>query len=179
MICSISIVSLAQITGGFYAQNGSVYFMGTNNSGYKLGCLTIKCVNTYLQQERTFTMDYMLNGSNFTVGEANGWTWQSGEQLFITYGNGQSVYWTYQPSTYTATSYNNQYNNNSSSNNGVILERIRQLEWKLQDAQRSLSDYETRNNKNPSISGGMLVNSQRKLVRTYQQQIQELKSQLR
>ena len=179
MICTTSIVSVAQITGGFYSQNGSVYFMGTNNSGYKLGSITIRCVNSYLQQERTFTMNYMLNGSNFTVGEADGWTWQPGEQLFVTYSNGNSVYWIYQPTTYTNPSYDNQYNNNSSSNNGVIQERIRQLEWKLQDSQRSLSEYEARNNKNPSVSGGMLVNSQRQLVRTYQQQIQDLRRQLR
>lgn len=179
MVCSLSTMSLAQITGGFYNQNGSVYFMGANNSGYKLGKITIKCVNSYLQQEQTFTMNYMLNGSNFTVGEADGWIWQPGEQLFITYSNGQSVYWTYQPSIYTSPSHNNQYNNNSSSNNGVILERIRQLEWKLQNEQKSLSEYEARNNKNPSISGSRLVSSQRELIRTYQQQIQDLKRQLR
>lgn len=179
MICTTSIASVAQITGGFYSKNGSVYFRGTNNSGYKLGSLKIKCVNSYLKQERTFTMNYMMNGSNFTVGEADGWIWQPGEQLFVTYSNGQSVYWIYQSTTYSNPSYDNQYNNNSSSNNGVILERIRQLEWKLQDAQRSLSEYEARNNNNPSVSGGMLVNSQRQLVRTYQQQIQDLRRQLR
>lgn len=178
LICTLSLSAVVQITGGFYTQNGSVFFMGTNNSGYNLSGLTIKCVNNYLNQERTFTLNTMVNGSNFTVGDADGWTWQPGEHLYVTYSNGKSVYWTYQPSTNYNPSYNNQYEN-SSSNNAVILERIRQLEWKLKDAERSLRQYEESNNKHPSATGSMLVSSARNLVRTYQQQIQDLRRQLR
>ena len=60
----------------------------------------------------------------------------------------------------------------------MIRERIRQLEWKLRDAEESLRKYEEWNRKDPSISGGQLVNSQRRLIRTYRNQIQDLMRQL-
>lgn len=94
----------------------------------------------------------------------------------MTYGNGQSVYWVFQP----VPTYNVSYDNSSSSSGDylVIRERIRQLEWKLRDAEESLRKYEEWNRKDPSISGGQLVNSQRRLIRTYRDQIQDLIRQL-
>ena len=45
---------MSQITGGFYQQNGYVYFMGQNISGGALRNLTIRCVNSVLSQQQTF-----------------------------------------------------------------------------------------------------------------------------
>lgn len=173
-LCLASIfatIMFAQISGGFYYGNGFVYFMGQNVSGYGLSKLTIKCVNNQLNQQQTFTMSFLANGKTFTIGPADGWEWQPGEQLFITYANGQSVYWAYQP---TSPSYNIAPNNNSTRNNLVIQEQIRQLESKIRDAERSLRLYEKWNDKNPSISNTQLINAQRQLIRTYQDRIQQL-----
>lgn len=86
---------LDQITGCFYTQNGNVVFKGTNNSGYKLESLTIICVNKTLAIEKTFTVDYLLNGAYFTVGVDDGWLWQHGEQLGVTFSDGSSIFWRY------------------------------------------------------------------------------------
>lgn len=61
----------------------------------------------------------------------------------------------------------------------VIQEKIRQLEWRIRDAERSLRKYEEWNRKNPSISSSQLISSQRRLIRTYQDQIQDLIRQMR
>lgn len=176
-LCTLfQLTILAQLSGGFYNQNGSIYFVGQNVSGYSLSNLTVKCVNSALGQQQSYTVGFLANGDSFSVGPENGWYWQPGEQLFVTYENGQSVYWIFQP----VPTYNVPYDNSSSSsgNDLVIRERIRQLEWKLRDAEESLRKYEEWNRKDPSISGGQLVNSQRRLIRTYREQIQDLMRQL-
>ncbi len=176
-LCALfPLTMLAQLSGGFYNQNGSIYFIGQNASGYSLSNLTVKCVNSALGQQQSYTVEFLANGDSFSVGSENGWFWQPGEQLFVTYGNGQSVYWVFQP----VPTYNVSYDNSSSSSGDylVIRERIRQLEWKLRDAEESLRKYEEWNRKDPSISGGQLVNSQRRLIRTYRDQIQDLIRQL-
>ena len=176
-LCALfPLTMLAQLSGGFYNQNGSIYFIGQNASGYSLSNLTVKCVNSALGQQQSYTVEFLANGDSFSVGSENGWFWQPGEQLFVTYGNGQSVYWVFQP----VPTYNVSYDNSSSSSGDylVIRERIRQLEWKLRDAEESLRKYEEWNRKDPSISGGQLVNSQRRLIRTYRNQIQDLMRQL-
>lgn len=176
--CVMCLLTLsAQLSGGFYNQNGYVYFVGRNVSGYSLRNLTIRCVNPALNQQQTYVVKSLANGETVSVGPDDGWFWQPGEQLFVTYGNGQSIYWTFQP-VYN-TPYDNSLSGSSSSDNLVIQERIRQLEWKLRDAERSLRQYEEWNRKNPSISGSQLVSSQRRLIRTYQEQIQDLLRQMR
>lgn len=170
--------SLAQISGGFYMIDGYVYFKGQNASGYGLGNITIQCVNSYLGQQLEFTMDFLPNGNSFTIGPSNGWEWQQGEQLFITFANGQSVYWTYQPVPAYDSPYDN-YSDDSYSNNLVVREQIRQLESKIRDAERSLRQYEERNRQNPSISNTQLINSQRRLINTYEDRIQQLMRQIR
>lgn len=172
-LCVFTTTLLAQITGGFYNQNGYIYFIGQNVSGYGLSNLTIKCVNNELNQQQTFTMDFLSNGNRFSVGPSEDWVWQPGERLIITYANGQSVYWVYQPAPIYNSPYDNSFNN-SSNNNMVIREQIRQLESKIRDAERSLRQYEEWNRKDPSISNSQLVNSQRQLIRTYQDRIQQL-----
>lgn len=170
---------LAQLLGGFYNQNGHIYFVGQNVSGNSLRNLTVQCVNSTLNQQQSYTVRFLANGETFSVGPGDGWFWQQGEQLWVTYGNGQSVYWTFQPTPIYNIPYDNSSSSSSSSNNSVLQERIRQLEWKLQDAEKSLRKYEEWNRKNPSISGSQLVNSQRRLIRTYQEQIQDLLRQMR
>lgn len=177
VICKLAV--LAQISGGFYYQSGYVYFVGQNVSGRVLSNLTVKCVNSVLNQQQSYSLSFLANGDSFSVGPENGWQWQAGEQLFVVYGNGQSAYWIFQP----APSYNIPYNNSSStesfSDNMVIQEKIRQLEWRIRDAERSLRKYEEWNRKNPSISSSQLISSQRRLIRTYQDQIQDLIRQMR
>lgn len=181
LACACSTLLIAQITGGFYNQDGFVYFKGQNISGFGLQNLTIKCVNNYLNEQKTFNISFFNSGGTFTVGPSDGWQWQPGEQLYVTYNNGTSVYWTYQPSTGFNPFYNNNSSNSSSSasNNLVLQERIRQLERKLEDAESSLRKYQEWNRQNPSISGSQLIDSQRRLMRTYQDQIQELRRQMR
>lgn len=177
LTCVFTTTLLAQINGGFYRQNGYIYFIGQNVSGYSLSNLTIKCVNYALNQEQTFSMKFLSNGNTFAVGPSEGWVWQPGEKLTIIYANGQSVYWIYQPVSISNSPYDNS-SNNSSGNNMVIREQIRQLESKIQDAERSLRLYEEWNRKDPSISNSQLVNSQRQLIRTYQDRIQQLIQQM-
>ncbi len=175
-ICKLT--ALAQLSGGFYNQNGYVYFVGQNVSGHVLRNLTVKCVNSVLNQQQSYSLCFLANRDSFSIGPENGWQWQPGEQLCVIYENGQSVYWIFQP----APSYNIPYDDSSAesvSNNLVIQEKIRQLEWKIRDAERSLHKYEEWNQKNPSISGSQLISSQRRLIRTYQDQIQDLIRQIR
>ncbi len=179
-LCALfPLTMLAQLSGGFYNLNGYVYFVGQNVSGYSLENMTVKCVNAALGQQQSYTVEFLANGDSFSVGPENGWYWQPGEQLFVTYENGQSVYWVFQPVPVYNNPYDNSSSNSSSGNEMVIRERIRQLEWKLRDAEESLRKYEESNRKNPSISGGQLVSSQRRLVQTYRDQIQDLMRQLR
>lgn len=173
LACLFTTTLFSQITGGFYNQNGYIYFIGQNVSGYGLRNLTIKCVNSELNQQQTFTMDFLSKGNTFAVGPSEGWVWQPGERLIITYANRQSVYWIYQPTPVYNSPYDNS-SNKSSGNNIVIQEQIRQLESKIRDAERSLRLYEEWNRKNPSISNSQLINSQRQLIRTYQDRIQQL-----
>lgn len=67
----------------------------------------------------------------------------------------------------------------NSSNRAYCEAEIRQLEYKIRDAERSLRLYEKWNEKDPSISNSQLVSSQRRLIRTYQDRIQELIRQMR
>lgn len=67
----------------------------------------------------------------------------------------------------------------SSSNRAYCEAEIRQLEYKIRDAERSLRLYEEWNRKDPSISNSQLVSSQRRLIKTYQDRIQELIRQMR
>lgn len=67
----------------------------------------------------------------------------------------------------------------NSSNRAYCEAEIRQLEYKIRDAERSLRLYEEWNRKDPSISNSQLVSSQRRLIRTYQDRIQELIRQMR
>lgn len=176
VICQLTV--WAQLSGGFYNQNGCVYFVGQNVSGYALGNLTVRCVNFVLNQRQFYSVESLANGGSFSIGPENGWQWQPGEQVIVTYQSGLSVYWTFQPASAYGVPYSNPSSAESSSHNLVIQERIRQLEWKIRDAERSLRKYEEWNRKNPSISSSQLVNSQRRLIRTYQEQIQELMRQL-
>ncbi|MFI3261465.1 MAG: hypothetical protein R3Y26_01015 [Rikenellaceae bacterium] len=56
--------------------------------------IKISCINEYLGQKKDFNI-VVNSGTNFNVGPNEGWYWQSGEKLYITYSNGTSVYWTY------------------------------------------------------------------------------------
>ena len=166
---------MSQITGGFYQQNGYVYFMGQNISGGALRNLTIRCVNSVLSQQQTFRMNFLVNGGTFTVGPNDGWAWELGERLIVTYANGQSVYWDFQPvPTLGMPDDNMYYYNNSTSDNMVDRERIRQLESKKRDAERSLRMYEQWNEENPSVSNSQLIISTKRLIRTYENQIQQI-----
>lgn len=75
--------------------------------------------------------------------------------------------------------YNIPSPNNGGSNRAYCEAEIRQLEYKIKDAERSLKLYEEWNRKDPSISNSQLVSSQRRLIRTYQDRIQELIRQMR
>ena len=170
-----SLSLMSQIVGGFYQQNGYVYFMGQNVSGFTLRNLTIQCVNAVLSQQQTFTMNFLANGGTFTVGPNDGWAWEVGERLIVVYANGQSVYWDFQPvPAYVAPNTNMYDYDNSASDNLVDMERIRQLESKKRDAERSLRMYEQWNEENPSVSNSQLINSTKRLIRTYENQIQQI-----
>lgn len=169
----------AQISGGFYNQNGAVCFVGQNVSGYVLNNLTINCVNAALNQRTTLTLNFLANGASFSVGPTEGWMWQPGEQLYVTFANGQTVYWTFQPVTPSYTVPDNSYSPSSSNNNLVIQEEIRQLESKIKDAERSLSLYQEWHDKNPTSTNARLITEQRRLIQTYQNRIQDLYRRMR
>lgn len=95
--------------------------------------------------------------------------------MIVTYANGQSVYWDFQPvPTLGMPDDNMYYYNNSTSDNMVDRERIRQLESKKRDAERSLRMYEQWNEENPSVSNSQLIISTKRLIRTYENQIQQI-----
>lgn len=177
----VSISGYAQINGGFhygtFQGQACVYFKGTNVSGMNLYNLKVYCVNEVLGQKQEYTLDALDSQGSFEIGPGNDWLWQSGEKLYVVYSNGQSVYWLFStgPVYDTPVAPNNNTNN---SNKATIRARISELEYKLKDAERSLRDYEKRNDKNPTVTGMMLINEQRKLIRTYQEQIISLTSQL-
>lgn len=101
MFILIGWTAQAQISGGFNTGtdiygNKYVYFQGTNNSSYNIN-INILCRNDNLDEERAFNFSPLYSGNSFTIGPANGWIWQPGEKLYITYPNGKSVYWVFQP----------------------------------------------------------------------------------
>lgn len=176
----LSIKGYTQINGGFYYGSFQgqtyVYFQGVNVSGKSLYNLKVYCVNEVLGQRQEYTLDALDSNGTFELGPANNWVWQPGEKLGLIYSNGQSVYWIY--SAGPAITPNVRNYNSDGSNKATIRARISELEYKLRDAERSLRDYEKRNDKNPTVTGMMLINEQRKLIRTYQEQITSLTSQL-
>ncbi len=175
--CLFSVTVSAQVSGDFLEDGGEVYFRGRNVSGQALRNLSILCVNGFLGQKYDLRVDYLEPDGTFMVGPADGWTWRPGEQLFVTLADGRMLYWTYRPdSSYEAPVRPDPYDNQRDSyyDNMLIQEEIRQLEYKIRDARRSLRMYERWNEKDPSISTSQLVIAQWRLIRTYEERIQQL-----
>ena len=80
-----------------YVGNTYVYFEGVNISDYDFSDLTISCVNEMKDEENSFSLDELDSGDSFSVGIDDGWLWEPGEKLYITFANGKSFYWTYVP----------------------------------------------------------------------------------
>jgi hypothetical protein len=177
--------AFAQISGGYYWWNSMgqsfLYFQGKNVSGHPLN-IKVTCVNEGLKQHSTFTFSNLANGKVFTIGPANGWVWQNGEKLYVSYGN-KKVYWicniVSQTSSSYYPSYTPSYNTNNYSNYYAIEAQIRMYEYKLRDAERSLEMYRHWNEENPSASGTSLIISQQSLIWTYRNCINNLLMQLR
>lgn len=185
-----ALFSIGQIAGGFYygtdyGGNVYVYFQGTNISQYNLQ-FKIRSVNEQLDEEKSWNCKLSM-GENFTVGPSDGWYWQLGEKLIITYPNGASYHWVYAPQQ----NYNNNYNYNNSPNPNQtndyykksqiesIKFQISQLDQKIRDSERSLALYKELGEKNYSISNTMLQQSTLRLIQTYRTQKSSLESQLR
>jgi hypothetical protein len=83
------------ITGCFYINNNGTYFMGTNQTQYALP-IKITAVNETKNQQRFWTIN-LQPYSSFTINKDNGWIWEAYEKLYITFNNGQSIYWVFSP----------------------------------------------------------------------------------
>ena len=100
LLAFTSLFSIGQVTGGFYygtdyGGNVFIYFQGTNVSQYSIQ-LEIKSVNEQLKEEKSWNCN-LAPGNYFTIAPSDGWFWQPGEKLIITYSNGTSYYWVYAP----------------------------------------------------------------------------------
>lgn len=111
----------------------------------------------------------------YSCGNANV-TFTLNMQSMVITTNGQNYPYTLSKMENTI---NNPLPSGGSSNRAYCEAEIRQLEYKIRDAERSLRLYEEWNRKDPSISNSQLVSSQRRLIRTYQDRIQELIRQMR
>lgn len=187
-----ALFSIGQITGGFfygtdYGGNVYVYFQGTNISQYSIR-IEIRSINEQLDQEKSWNCN-LSSGDYFTVGPSDGWFWQPGEKLIITYSNGTSYYWVYALQQ-NYNSYDNfmdrdimtpawmdnvpdinnydQFNSSKSTNRtkAEIDIQIAKLERYLSDARR---DYE-------NCSSVVLKPSYYKIIQNYEEKLQELRT---
>lgn len=91
MLC-MYLISSAQITGGFnIGQDGHIYFMCQNQSGYNLQVRVIAKSSDRTNSEN----QYMNNGGGLILGPTTPWRWyfKSGDLVQIVFPNGQYQSW--------------------------------------------------------------------------------------
>lgn len=99
LFLSLVLFGFSQIQGGFYSFYDNygyshIYFKGTNLTQYNYD-ITITYLNTITGEKKVKYCKPLYSNNNFTIGENDGWWWQPGEYLIITYSNGKSYYWRY------------------------------------------------------------------------------------
>ena len=80
----------AQLRGQFYtAQDGHIYFQATNVSGSYFNA-TIRAISTDRDNSESIKV-----GQGFILGPSTPWKWywKEGDRIYVTYPNGQSVFW--------------------------------------------------------------------------------------
>lgn len=80
----------AQLHGQFYtSQDGHIYFQATNVSGSYFNA-AIRAISNNRDNSETITV-----GQGFLLGPTTPWKWywKKGDRIYVTYPNGQSVYW--------------------------------------------------------------------------------------
>lgn len=80
----------AQLSGQFYtSQDGHIYFQATNVSGCYFNA-AIRAISNNRDNSETITV-----GQGFLLGPTTPWRWywKKGDRIYVTYPNGQSVYW--------------------------------------------------------------------------------------
>lgn len=171
----------SQVLGNFKHQvdnygNFVVYFEGENITNNTLWNINLVCMNEEKGDKLSLSLNQLNSGGSFYIGPKEGWNWELGEKLFITFSNGKSFYWTYGKS---ATNHNNNIYQNPNNSYDVTSKKLRiqqidlqisQLERKIKDSERSLKLFEEMGEKNPSISNSMLQQSTLQLIQTYEQQ---------
>jgi hypothetical protein len=178
--------AIGQVNGDFkceFDNNGNkiVYFEGQNITNMALWNVKIDCVNSSKGDKLSFLLNQLNSGDSFYIGPNEGWNWELGEKLYITYSNGQTFYWTYEntmntPNDESITIPNDQspsiqYNETSKQLRIQQIDlQINQLESRIKDTERSLKLYEDIGAKNPSAANTMLQQSTRRLIQKYEQQ---------
>lgn len=86
----VSFSATAQLRGNFtMGRDGHIYFQATNVSGYSFTA-TIEAISDDRTNSETITV-----GQGFYLGPSTPWRWywKKGDQIIVTYPNGNSVYW--------------------------------------------------------------------------------------
>lgn len=148
--------------------------------------MTVVPTGIILQLEGEQPVAFSPRGMNnqfmfYSCGNANA-TFTLDLQSMVISINGQNYQYTCSGTTGNTVNlpFNSGYSSpdRDSSNKAYYQTEIEQLEYKIRDAERSLEFYKESNAKNPTISGGLLISEQQKLIRTYQNRISWLRSQL-
>ena len=93
LVCSLFFYAgelSAQLRGQFYTgQDGHIYFQATNVSGSYFNA-AIRAISNDRDNSETITV-----GQGFILGPTTPWKWywKKGDRIYVTYPNGQSVYW--------------------------------------------------------------------------------------
>ena len=98
-ICKLS----AQLQGQFFTgQDGHIYFQATNVAGVYFNA-TVRAISNDRDNSETITV-----GQGFILGPTTPWQWywKEGDRIYVTYPNGQQVFWEC-PSTDIAYNRNN------------------------------------------------------------------------
>ncbi len=85
-VCKLS----AQLQGQFYvAQDGHIYFQATNVAGVYFNA-TVRAISDNRDNSETITV-----GQGFILGPTTPWQWywKQGDRIYVTYPNGQQVFW--------------------------------------------------------------------------------------
>lgn len=83
------------ISGKFYMTENGTYFQGVNKTSYNLPIL-ITAVNEAKNQKLSWNLN-LAPYNKFTISSNNGWTWEAYEKLYITFSNGETIYWVFSP----------------------------------------------------------------------------------
>lgn len=109
----------AQLNGQFLTgQDGHIYFQAANVSGTYFNA-TITAISEYNERKNSETITV---GQGFILGPSTPWEWYwvQGDKIYVTYPNGQQVFW---ECPYTDSSYNISFKQKhySATNNYVTI----------------------------------------------------------